>query len=209
MDLRAQHFHALDVRGLALHVDRAHVNLARHAEERGNRGRGDAMHPRAGLGDQALLAHAAREQRLPDGVVHLVRTRVVQVFALEENLRAAQAFAQAPRMRQRRFPPDIVVQELHEFPLERGIGLGRRVGLRQFVQRLHQCFSDVLSAVFSVVCVHCLSFLCFNCPGIKKRTDSLVRFGPPLPRSAPALGDYATARVAKPNPQRHHQHLFL
>jgi hypothetical protein len=56
---------------------------------RGDGGRRDAVLARAGLGDDARLAHAAGEQRLPDGVVDLVRAGVVQVFALEVDLRAA------------------------------------------------------------------------------------------------------------------------
>ena len=41
------------------------------------------------------LAHPRREQRLADGVVDLVRAGVVQVFALEQDARAADFVAQA------------------------------------------------------------------------------------------------------------------
>ena len=41
------------------------------------------------IGDEPFLAHAPREQGLADRVVHLVRARVVQVFALEHDHRAA------------------------------------------------------------------------------------------------------------------------
>jgi hypothetical protein len=41
----------------------------------------------AGLGDDALLAHALREQGLPEGVVDLVRPGVEEVLALEVDLR--------------------------------------------------------------------------------------------------------------------------
>jgi hypothetical protein len=38
---------------------------------------------RPGLGDDPRLAHAPREQRLPDRVVDLVRAGVIEVLALE------------------------------------------------------------------------------------------------------------------------------
>jgi tryptophan synthase beta chain len=41
-----------------------------------------------GLGDDPRLAHAAGEQDLAEDVVHLVRAGVVQLLALEEDLRA-------------------------------------------------------------------------------------------------------------------------
>ena len=52
-----------DVERLALDVLGAHVDLAGEAEERaGGRG-GDAVLAGAGLGDDALLAHAPGEQQ--------------------------------------------------------------------------------------------------------------------------------------------------
>lgn len=47
------------------------------------------MLARAGFGDDALLAHALCQQALPKGVVDLVRAQMVEVFALEPDLRAA------------------------------------------------------------------------------------------------------------------------
>ncbi|GAC1530794.1 MAG: hypothetical protein NVS2B4_09870 [Ramlibacter sp.] len=43
----------------------------------------------AGLGDNARFGHASRKHRLADDVVDLVRAGVVQVLALEVDLRAA------------------------------------------------------------------------------------------------------------------------
>ncbi len=51
--------------------------------------------PRTGLGDDARLTHALGQQNLAHGVVDLVRTGVVQVFALEINLRATKFLGQA------------------------------------------------------------------------------------------------------------------
>jgi hypothetical protein len=44
----------------------------------------------AGLGDDPRLAHAHRQQDLADAVVDLVRAGVVELVALEPDLRAAE-----------------------------------------------------------------------------------------------------------------------
>ena len=51
------------------------------------------MLPCAGLGDDAMLAHALDQQRLSQAVVDLVGAGVEQIFALEIDFRAAQLFA--------------------------------------------------------------------------------------------------------------------
>ena len=147
VDGRAEHLHALHVRCLAFHVESAHVDLARHAEQRGDGRRGDAVHARARFGDEALLAHPLREQRLADRVVHLVRARVVEVLALEDNGRAAQVVREAAAHRDRRFASHVVVQEGVEFTLEGGILLCVLVGPREFMERPHEGFRHVLPPV--------------------------------------------------------------
>ncbi len=47
------------------------------------------MLTRAGLGDDAPLAHPRREQSLAERVVDFVRAGVEQILALEEKARAA------------------------------------------------------------------------------------------------------------------------
>ena len=89
-DVGAQQLHAIDVGGLAPDVLAAHVDHALQAEARRHGGGGHAMLAGAGLGDDARLAHAPGEQRLADAVVDLVGAGVVEVFALEVDLRAAE-----------------------------------------------------------------------------------------------------------------------
>ncbi len=89
---RAQQAHAEDVQLLPAHVFLAHVDDALEPKQRADRGRGDAVLARAGLGDDALLAHAPRQQALAERVVDLVRAGVQQVFALQVDLRAAELF---------------------------------------------------------------------------------------------------------------------
>ena len=81
--LGAEQAHPLDVRPLAAHVFRAHVDDALEPEARADRCRGDPVLAGAGLGDDARLAEPDGEQGLAERVVELVRAGVEQVLALE------------------------------------------------------------------------------------------------------------------------------
>src|SRR3546814_21000383 len=76
--LGAEQLHAEHVGGLALDVGGAHVDDAGLVEERAEGGGGDAMLTGAGLGDDAGLAHAPRQQDLPQPVLGLVGAGVVR-----------------------------------------------------------------------------------------------------------------------------------
>ena len=84
----AEQLHAVHVEPLPRHVLRAHVHHALEPEPGAHRRGGDAVLARAGLRDDAALAHPEREQRLADRVVDLVRAGVVQILALEQHARA-------------------------------------------------------------------------------------------------------------------------
>ena len=86
--LGAQRMHAEHVRLLALDVLRAHVHDAWQPEEgAGGRGR-DAMLAGPCLRDHARLAEPAREQRLAQCVVDLVRAGVREILALQVQAQA-------------------------------------------------------------------------------------------------------------------------
>ena len=108
---------------------------------------GDAMHAGAGLGDDARFAHAARKQRLADGVVDLVRAGVVEVLALEVDLRPAQQLRPALGVVHRARAPDVVLQVVAEFRLERGIAARLLIGGEQFLERVRQRLGDERAAV--------------------------------------------------------------
>ena len=138
----AQQLHAVDVHRLPLDVLGAHVHHALHAEARGHRGRGHAVLARAGLGDDALLAHAPGHQRLADGVVDLVRAGVVEVLALEPDLRAAQMLGQALGVIDRAGAADVVLQLVGELGLERSVVAHAQVFALELVERVHQGLGD-------------------------------------------------------------------
>ena len=92
----------------------------------------------AGFGDDPLLAHAAGEQDLPHDVVDLVRAGVVQLVALEIDLRSPEMFGEPFRKVERRRPADVMLEEGIELGLERGIGLRVGVGLLQLEDERHE-----------------------------------------------------------------------
>ena len=145
--LGAEHVHAEHVRSLPLDVDRAHIDDAFKAEARAERRGSDAVHAGAGLGDDALLAHAPRQKNLAEHVVHFMRAGVIELFALEVDFRAAAIFCQALGKIQRRRPADIMRQiAVHLLAIGR-IGLGLRIGLFQFEDERHQRLGDKAAAI--------------------------------------------------------------
>ena len=93
-DLGAEQLHAEYVGLLPLDVRGAHVDHAGQAVAGRHGGRGHAMLTGARLGDDALLAHAPRQEDLAKAVVHLVGAGVVQLLALEIDLGAAEMLGQ-------------------------------------------------------------------------------------------------------------------
>ncbi len=111
------------------------------------------MLARAGFGNHTLLAHAPCQQRLADGVVDLVRAGVVEVFALEVDLRAAILLAQSLGVIDRAGTAHIVLQFVFELGHEVRI-IARLVVLdAQFFQRCHQRFGDKDAAIRTKVAV--------------------------------------------------------
>ena len=108
--------------------------------------RRDAVLAGAGLGDDPLLAHPLRQQRLAERVVELVRAGVHEVLALEPDL-AAGELRQALGEVQRRRAAGEVAQQAVELGAVAGVvarGDPRRLELGE---RRHQRLGDVLAAV--------------------------------------------------------------
>ena len=145
-DFRAEHLHAIHVEHLAFAIHRAHVNDAFHPEHRADRRGRHAVLACTGLGDDARLAHALGEEDLAHGVVDLMRAGVVQVFALEINLRAAEFFREAFGKIKRRGTPDEFGEIVGKFFLEFGIVLRAEIFFFQLLQRMHQRLGHVTSA---------------------------------------------------------------
>ena len=107
------------------------------------------MLTRAGFGDDTFFAHAAGKQCLTDGVVYLVCAGVVQVFAFQPDLRAAQMLGQTRDMVNGAGAADVVFQIAVEFLPKRGVVFRGLVGCCQFLQGGNQGFGNVHAAVFA------------------------------------------------------------
>ena len=145
-DLRAEQLHAPHVHGLPVHVLRAHVDGAVETEAGANRRGGDTMLAGAGLGDDPLLAHAQREQRLADRVVELVRAGVAEVFALEVDVGAAEVLAQPGGGVEGCRPADEGAPVAGQLELELRVGLGLVPHVLELLERAHQRLGDILAA---------------------------------------------------------------
>src|SRR5262249_49975569 len=146
--LRAQQLHPVDVGALAAHVLRAHVDDAVEAEQGADGGGGDAVLPGAGLRDHPLLAHALRQQRLPERVVQLVRAGVEEVLALEVDARRKpERLRQAVGAEQRGRPPRVGDEQIRELLAVGGVRARGRPGALQLVERGDQRLGHEPAAV--------------------------------------------------------------
>src|SRR5262245_51219759 len=105
-----------------------------------------------GLGDNASLAHAARQQNLPQHVIHLVGARVIELVALEIDFRPARAtvgggyFAQmlgkAFGEIERTRAADVMRQIEFHLAFERRIDSCRTIGTLKLEDKRHQRLGD-------------------------------------------------------------------
>ena len=100
------------------------------------------------LRDQTGFAHLLCKQRLPETVIDLVRTGVVQVLPLQINLRAAKVLRHFLRVIQAARPSGIVMVECRQLPAEFRVLLVVIIGLLQLDHRVHQCLRDILPSVY-------------------------------------------------------------
>ena len=105
------------------------------------------MLARAGLGDEAGFAHLPGQQGLTQHVVDLVGPGVVQILPFEIDLRAPQVLGHAPGIVEPGGPSGVLIQQFCELRLELRVVFVVIVGLLQLVDRVHQGFGDVLTAV--------------------------------------------------------------
>ncbi len=105
------------------------------------------MLSRAGLGDDAGLAHLFREERLAGGVVDLVRAGVRQAFQLDPDARAAQGAGGILGEEEGRRAPGKITERRLQGAAEDGIIDGCHERGLQLVQRGAEHLRDVAAAV--------------------------------------------------------------
>ena len=150
-DLRAEQSHPCDVECLPVGVDAAHVDDALHTEQCAAGRGGHTVLTGTGLGDDAGLTHALGEQQLTEHVVDLVRTGVVEVFALQENPCATGEFAHARGFVERRGTSDVVALQPIELTEKFVVRAHLLVGSGHVVDNRHERLGNVTAAVHAEV----------------------------------------------------------
>ena len=105
------------------------------------------MHAGAGLGNDAVFAHAPGQQDLAEHIIHLVRAGVVELLAFEIDLGAVAMLGETLGKVKRRRPTDVVGQIAIHLFLEVEVGLRRGVGFFQFKHERHQRLGDKAPAI--------------------------------------------------------------
>ena len=143
---RAEQLHPQDVELLSADILGAHVDFAVEPEDGRRGGGGHAVLARAGLGDHTGLAHAERQQGLPERVVDLVRPGVVHVLAFEDDPRPAGPLGQTAAEVQFTGSPGDLTPAAVQLGDE-GLVAHRRVEFAgQLVQCAHERLGDELPA---------------------------------------------------------------
>src|SRR5581483_471334 len=155
------------------HVLLAHVDDAVEAEARAHGRGGDAVLAGARLGDDAVLAEAAREHRLSERVVQLVRPRVQEILALQID---ALAGREPLRERERRRPARVRRQQVVQLAVECVVGLRRLPAGRELVERRDERLGHVAPAVVAEVhraaSTNALTFAWSLMPGADSSCDA-------------------------------------
>ena len=149
--LSAQEPHPGDVEGLAAGVLAAHVDRAFQPEQGRCGGGGHPVLSGAGLGDDPLLADALGQQGLPEDIIDLVRSGVVEVLALEQDPGATGLGRELRHVGQRGRPAGVVAQQPGQLAGEVRVGLCGGERRRQVVQRGDQGFGDEPATVATEV----------------------------------------------------------
>ena len=161
-DFRAQRLHPGDVRRLTLDVDSPHVHRALHPHQGRRRRARRAVHSRARLGDETLLSHTLRQQRLSERVVDLVRAGVVQILPLQEKASPAALLREVDTLRDRRRPAYVLDEQRVQLFLKRAVRHRVVEGPLQHCQQLRDPLRHEPSAVLPVIPPLCLSVVCLR-----------------------------------------------
>ena len=123
-----------------------HKDLAFHAEEGGDRGRGYPMLTGSSLRNHSLFAHPPGEERLPQGVVDLVRACMAEVFPFEVDLCPAQFIGETSGVIEGGLPSGVFPEIAIELLLKGLVLFCLKICLFQFNEGGHQCLGCVASS---------------------------------------------------------------
>ena len=104
----------------------------------------------SGLRDYTGLAHLLRKESLTEYVVYLVRTGVVQILALEVDLRAAEILCHLLSVVEQGRSAGVLAQQGVQLVVELLVVLVEFVSVLKLVYFIHERFGDILSAEIAV-----------------------------------------------------------
>ena len=107
------------------------------------------MLSRSRLRDDTGLSHLFRQKALPQHIVDLMRTGMIQVLSFQVNLCTAQIFGHLLCVIQKRRPAGIVFQKILQLRLKLRILFIVFILLFQMNDLIHQCFRNILSSMDS------------------------------------------------------------
>ena len=147
-DLSAAEAHVGDVGGLAVDVFGAHVHNTLKAKKGTGGGSGKAVLTGASFGDNAMLAHAAGEESLTEGIIDLVGAGVAKILPFEVDIGRgavgdAELVGEVGSGHERGGAANALREELAEMGVEGGVLTGGRVRIRELVESRNESFGDV------------------------------------------------------------------
>ena len=137
---------------LAFYIRFSHVDDTFHVHQGTYGGSSYAVLSGTGFGDDAMLAHAACQKNLSDGVVNLVSSCMVQVFTFEVEL-AAILFGKPAGIVEWGRTSYVVTQQLVELLLEIFALQYFEIGVLQLFHTLVEYFGNICSTEFSVITI--------------------------------------------------------
>ena len=145
----AEQTHFINVQCLTLRVFLPHKYFTFHAHQcRRCRCRHSVL-TGSGLRNDTGFPHFLRQQYLTEHVVDLMCAGMVQILALQVNLRAAKILRHMCRIVQAGGPTGILIEQLCQLPVKFRIIFIMKVCLFQFDHCIHQCLWDILASVDS------------------------------------------------------------
>ena len=144
MHLSTPQAHLVYVESLAFSIFLAHEYFAFHVHQRRRRSRGNTVLTCARFSNNARFTHLLGKQNLPEHVIDLMRTGVVQVFTLQVDLCATQRLGQTLGIVQKRRTIGVFVQKLVQLRLEFWVIFVAIVSFLELDNGIHQRFRHVL-----------------------------------------------------------------
>ena len=145
INLSTEHLHSLHVDMLTLNIESTHIDTTWHIHQRTDSSSSHSMLTCTCLGHNACLAHALGYQDLPDGIVDLVGTGMVEVLALQIELAAISLAHTFGKIKWRR-TTHIVAQQLTILILEFLALNDRKIGVLEILHGLIEDFRDISPA---------------------------------------------------------------